>query len=339
MHRVTTVADAAGVVTWPDTQRLTHSRRWLCAEHGRAGSVASIVATPDDVAPRVLLPCVRLDPNHQHADYDPFAPRWDDPIATPSKLSRLSPSLGGVLAVAAVPHSNDGPVIASREASSEDVEWAVDGFESWAQSADCDGSAFLGLAEDSPMVARLEARGYARVALDPWAVMERIPDTFDGWLATLSGKSRRAALREIGRYAETMTFHVGSAKELDVHARDLLVDKFGKYGHPRDPSRVESLFERLQSCHEDGLRVLTARDSGGRRAAFTVLVGDEKELHVRVSATIGLPGLHFVAVYYEVVRLATSLRVRTVHYGTGSYEGKMQRGCQLQRRIALVRAL
>ncbi len=336
----TIVGDPSEIERWPGrSTHLTHERRWLLAEHGRSGATNAVIAVPTGDSPSLVLPCTKFDWGHRHNDYDPIAVvRPGSPLPSLSH-ARISPASGAHLAVAALPHSNEGPFITSARAGPNDFVAAIEKFEEWALELNCTAATFLGMREGARIAKRLTESGYVPVELEPWSVMEDLPGSFDEWLQSLSRQARNNVRRELRETRDDLVIQVKGVEGLGPEARDLLVEKYVRYGHPRQHERVSGLFDRLRAWHGDQVRVITAMDDTQRLVGFAAVILGARDAAVRCDANLGVPFLHFVLTYYEVVRLCCSLGLTRIHYGTASYEAKSYRGCTFHPRFAYVRDL
>jgi hypothetical protein len=334
------LASAVDVGSWPVVGWVTHTRAWVAAEHGRSGRCSGVISVSRVPDAQVIAPCASFDEEHQHADYDPgllWSPR-EKHEKLPEWVASISPAKGGSVAAAAVPHSGDGPLIAGPGAGMDEVHLAVDSLESWAQSQECAGAAFLAVPTGGELAGLLGERGYREIRSEPWALMDDVPTTYDQWLQGLSRGRRRTAKAERRQAGEAVWFRITEGDGLDDESGRILADHYAKFGHRRDLGRVMDLFSRLRASHGSGLRVILAESRPSReRVGFAVMVMGRGNAHHRLVAAVDLPGLHFSLLFYEPISLACRTGIARIDYGTTSYEGKLLRGCSLRELSTLAR--
>ncbi|WNV84943.1 GNAT family N-acetyltransferase [Umezawaea sp. Da 62-37] len=207
-----------------------------------------------------------------------------------------------------------------------------------AAELDCRSMALLYVGEpDAEAVDTAAAgAGYTAALLGADGVYELAADSWDEYIAGISGRRRSRLRKELRDYAaagfRTVVREGPDAIDDDVVA--LQVAHRAKYGLPGGDDRVRRDFAAIREEIGDSC-LLLGSERDGELQGFVLLLRTREALFAR---TVGfMPeahGCYLALTYHETARWAVEHGIRRVHYGLAAYEAKFARGCELQPRWA-----
>ena len=194
--------------------------------------------------------------------------------------------------------------------------------------------AFLYVDErDEPLRGLLERRGYRRHESARYCWLSLPGGGFDGYANMLSGHRRRRVLAERRRIAAA-----GVEVRIEPYTpsmigrmADLETMLFAKYGMREwKAERSVEFLHRVHEVYGDRAVVSVARAAGEIRGFGLLLrFGDQWFAHrtgFDYEFQRTLP-LYYETLYYRPAEVADDHGVRAIHYGIGSTEAKVLRGC------------
>jgi uncharacterized protein len=242
----------------------------------------------------------------------------------------------------------------SAEASRDDVHTLVELAEQVAETRGARSVCFLYTDErDEPLRAVLDARGYACHESARYCWLS-VPDGgFDGYLAGLSAHRRRRVRAERRRLRDAgieMRLEPLEPAIVDRLA-DLETQLFAKYGMTAWQPRLSAeLLHQVRTVLGERAVVSVAR-AGGKIRGFGLLLrfGDQWFVHrtgfdyefqaeYQPESRSGLP-LYNEVNYHYPLEYTERFGIRDIHYGIGSTEAKLLRGCQSTRQFSYLRPL
>lgn len=193
--------------------------------------------------------------------------------------------------------------------------------------------AFLYVDEREAVLRRvLTRRGYTCFpsATDTWLPVP--DDGFDGYLAARSGHRRQRILAERRRIAAG-----GAHVQMEPLSSDLIpalarmdTALLVKYGAAATASQSAAVLERVLAEFGDDALACTARIHGTLCGFALVLRRGDHWYAYRSGFDYSLKGdlpLYFEVVFYHPIEAARAAGAQIIHYGTGSTEAKLSRGC------------
>jgi predicted N-acyltransferase len=121
--------------------------------------------------------------------------------------------------------------------------------------------------------------------------------------------------------------------EVGPEAAPLAVNVQHKYGHQSSPVRQVRFFGDCAAALGDAALVFGCFD-GSRLIGFSLAFRWQDTLYIRSAGfdydLLPRQGEHFMVMYYEPIRYAIEQGLARVHFGTESFQAKVQRGCSLQ---------
>lgn len=182
--------------------------------------------------------------------------------------------------------------------------------------------------------APFEALGYPAGVIG-WDAWLDVPETgFDGYLTLLSRKGRanvKGDLRHVEKSG--LTFHTGTLSAPFEEMAELLVMHERKYDPGYD--RPSSLFADYvaRASQVPGAYAVVARHEG-RTVGCHILFHYGDVLWARLigvdESTAATRCCYFSLMFYEPLKFAHRLGVRSIHLGIGTSEAKMWRGARLE---------
>ncbi len=206
------------------------------------------------------------------------------------------------------------------------------------------GLAFLYIAagRDPFLEEALSSMGHQSFVLDAQCVLDLEWATFDGYLGARSRKRREAIRREMRRCSERgLTFHVEDAGALTSELASLQVNVQRKHGHEVTVEDVLRRYAEVTRVLGPWMRVGVLRRDD-RPAAFCLYfdVGDTyymRAFGVDDDLVDRTDFAYFNTVYYGPIRQAVAEGKKRIHFGPGSYETKVARGCRVELLLAFFR--
>ena len=224
--------------------------------------------------------------------------------------------------------------VRTAEATDADLADLLDDAERRARSHAARSVAFLYVDErDESLRGLLERRGYRWHESARYCRLSLPGGGFDGYLDTLSAHRRRRVLAERRRIAAAgvdVRIEPFASSMVDRMA-DLETMLFAKYGMREwQAARSAEFLARVREVSGDRAVVSVARAAGEIRG-FGLLLrhGDQWFAHragFDYEFQRRLP-LYYETLYYRPAEVAADHGVRAIHYGIGSTEAKVLRGC------------
>ena len=159
-------------------------------------------------------------------------------------------------------------------------------------------------------------------------------DDFSGYLASLSGRRRKHARREINELrARGIRISAHRLRERHRICGELLANVQRRYGEEVEADEMISFLQRQAEALDDLSVVLIGQDDRGP-LGFSLLYEWDGRLYGRAAGfdyerLEGAP-LYFDLCVYTPIRLAISRRLREVRLGLESYPAKLMRGARLE---------
>lgn len=222
-------------------------------------------------------------------------------------------------------------------ATDADLDRLLDGAEDLAREAGARSVSYLYVDErDQPLRARLAARGYRGHRSGRYAWLPLPPGGLDGYLAGLSAHRARRVLADRRRVAAAgveVRLEPLSAAELPRLA-ELEAELFAKHGSPGwQPAQSEEIMRSIHRVLGDAV-VLSVARADGRIRGFGLLLrsGPVWTAHragfdYGFQAGHGRLPLYNEVLYHLPIAAAPEHGVTAIHYGIGSTEAKLLRGC------------
>jgi uncharacterized protein len=188
--------------------------------------------------------------------------------------------------------------------------------------------------EADPLDEALRAAGFSAAVLDADGMLSVSWDSFDEYLASRGPRRRASIRREIRAFERSgLTLRGAGPSRLTPRMASWQAALLRKYGHAAEAADIDASFARTRRFLDRSVRVLLA-ESEGREVGFVLFYEGDREYFPRLGAVDpALPHdvyCHFNLFYYGLIRLAIEERISTIHYGPGSYEAKLARGCMLR---------
>ncbi|WP_200263056.1 GNAT family N-acetyltransferase [Streptomyces sp. HSG2] len=257
------------------------------------------------------------------------------------EVGRLVPSmmLGGR-------HLGRTRLLLAEGAPAEAAEAALAGAEEAARAAGC-VSLCLPYADDSDGTVRsvLDGSGYAHCVSGEFASLTLHGSGFADYAMSLPARRSRRVRAERRRVeASDVRIDLGPLRLEDVpRLAALETELFAKYGMSGwDPRRSEAV---LEAAHRWlGERALVARAVlEGEIVGFGLVLAHGEDWFAHRAgfdyAAQGKLPLYYELLYYTLADHAPEHGVRRVHYGIGSVDAKVSRGCRLSRQYLYVKEL
>lgn len=166
---------------------------------------------------------------------------------------------------------------------------------------------------------------------------------FDAYRARFGRETRRRIRRDLRAMdAAGVTYRLrGLSEGLIDEIAPLELNLYAKYGTPADADAFRRVLHSIARHTGDTVRVLTA-ELDGQLAGFVLFFTHRGEMYARQTgydyAVKGDVPLYFGLLYYELLQLAVAEGVTAIHYGTGSGDVKLSRGCVGRVQLAYVKA-
>jgi predicted N-acyltransferase len=178
----------------------------------------------------------------------------------------------------------------------------------------------------------LKARGYHAAVTAADAVMNVSHSTLDQFFASFRSQRRKSMRKERRQFLDAGVRVVAGAgpEWLTDDLAPLQFAHYQRYGHTVDMAAVLDRFTRVRTI--PGLRVLRASLDGcniGFIAFFVSGVDSSRIVGRLFGFADNRVAAYFNLTYYELLNYAMGEGIATIHYGSGSYEAKMARGCRL----------
>ncbi|MBV1850726.1 GNAT family N-acetyltransferase [Catellatospora tritici] len=188
---------------------------------------------------------------------------------------------------------------------------------------------------DHGLESALAARGWRSCVVGRYHRLAVPADGFSGWLAGLTSKRRNSVAAERRRVAAAgvriARTTVAGLPDLVAAAR-LEAGLLGRYGIEWPVERAASILSLVGGQFGDDAIVLAAY-AGDALVGFTLVLAYGDQWYARQAGfdysfqrTHRAP-LYFELCYYRMLELAADAGIRTIHYGLGSEDAKMWRGC------------
>ncbi|MEW2257919.1 GNAT family N-acetyltransferase [Streptomyces sp. NPDC047869] len=235
-------------------------------------------------------------------------------------------------------HIGNTRILCGPSATEHDLAALVEAAESQAYGTGAAGPCFLYLGEaadpDRRLGALLAARGYESFVSGHYSVLRVPKDGYEGYLATLPRKRRVsvAAERRRVRAADVRTVLEPLADADLVRFAALEAELLEKYGIDWAPDQSMPVLRQARDVFGDDAFAAVARADGDIRG-FALILRHGDHWYARQTGydyayqrRTGLP-LYFELLYYRLVEEATAAGVSVIHYGLGSTDTKLSRGC------------
>lgn len=200
--------------------------------------------------------------------------------------------------------------------------------------------------DDEALRAALSGAGYTDLPFETaysLAVPSAAEGGFDAYRARFGRETRRRIRRDL-RALDTagVTYRLeGLTGDLIDRIAPLELNLYAKYGTPADADAFRRVLHSIATHTGDTVRVLTA-ELDGKLAGFVLFFTHRGEMYARQTGydyTVkGEVPLYFGLLYYELLQLAVAEGVTAIHYGTGSGNVKLSRGCVGRAQLAYVKA-
>lgn len=204
----------------------------------------------------------------------------------------------------------------------------------WAADKGLAALSFLYLTSAAqPLLRALASAGAAVVPLASSCVLDITWADFDGYLAAHSYKRRTAIRREQRHLAEQQVMVAEedlaqAASEL-ADLRCALVAKYG--GTPR-PEKERRMIAEIRERFAPEETLLVSARSQGRLVNFMLFVRESADWSAVLTGTDYVGGLsrfsYFSTGFYHPAARAPMAGIRRIHYGFGSWDAKVRRGCR-----------
>ncbi|MDQ1047718.1 GNAT family N-acetyltransferase [Streptomyces sp. V4I2] len=255
---------------------------------------------------------------------------WTPDLMPALALGGRNPSHGKAAAVD--PHALRGLLTTAEEQARDDGMRSV---------------CFLYVDEDDEVLrTALTGAGYTDLAFETTYSLD-VPSAsdggFDAYRARFGRETRRRIRRDLRRLEEAGVSYALSPLTDDLIDRiaPLELNLYAKYGTPADADAFRRVLTSVATNTGDTARVLTA-ELDGRLAGFVLFFTHRGEMYARQTGydyeAKGDTPLYFGLLYYELLRLAVTEDVTAIHYGTGSGDVKLSRGCTGRAQLAYVKA-
>jgi predicted N-acyltransferase len=201
-------------------------------------------------------------------------------------------------------------------------------------------------ASDRMLNEALQALGWLNVPASDYYQMDVAWADFDGYLASFDRHRRHAIRREISRVdsAGVQLAHEPMDYQLIPLLGKLSENLRRKYGSPRPAADIALSLQEFAEIAGDKVSLLTARHDG-RVVGYVQIIQWRDDLVFR---DLGfdyefverheLP-LYFALGFYKAAQIAPTSNARCIHYGMGSGEAKVRRGCTAVQQTMYIRAL
>lgn len=320
---------------------LSPSSAFIVVERDGDGPVAGLVAypAPQDAFLFQNPPKLALGEG-ANGQLEPFQSAQEQ-----ARTTRLVGRLSGVLtdayptAVCVVPYAFTVSLCQRRD-DREAVELLLDGFEEVAAGWGARGRAVLYVPSTGHQSLNrcLRDRGFVSGVVGARCVMPVEWTSFDTYLASFSSQRRKAIKGELQAFERSGL----SATVVNGSSLSSVADRLAylsarvqeKYGHGFDVER-EKLTLRIIETHFSHLTKVILVHEGDEILAFHLFYDWDNKFYAGLAgqeyARVGNQSFaHFLAVYYEPVRLAMARGVELIDYGVEGYATKISRGCNLQ---------
>jgi len=200
--------------------------------------------------------------------------------------------------------------------------------------------------DDGALREALSAAGYTDLPFETaysLAVPSAAEGGFDAYRARFGRETRRRIRRDLRALdAAGVTYRLeGLTGDLIDRIAPLELNLYAKYGTPADADAFRRVLHSIATHTGDTVRVLTA-ELDGKLAGFVLFFTHRGEMYARQTGydyTVkGEVPLYFGLLYYELLQLAVAEGVTAIHYGTGSGNVKLSRGCVGRAQLAYVKA-
>lgn len=237
-------------------------------------------------------------------------------------------------------------IVGTAEATGADLVDLLDEAERIARAHAARSVGFLYVDErDESLRGLLERRGYRRHESARYCWLSLRGGGFDGYVNTLSAHRRRRVLAERRRVvAAGVDVQVEPfTSSMIARLAGLETMLFTKYGMREwKPERSAELLGRVHEVFGDRAVVSVARAAGEIRGFGLLLrFGDQWFAHrtgFDYEFQRKLP-LYYEVLYYRPAEVAEDHGVRAIHYGIGSTEAKVLRGCASVAQYSYLRTL
>jgi len=188
----------------------------------------------------------------------------------------------------------------------------------------------------------LAARGYACFRSGRYCWLPLPAGGFDGYLAGFSPRHRRSILgerRRLGAAGVEVAIEPLSAGVITRMA-ELEAELLVKYGLAWTPEQSAAIFTRVLAEVGPAAQVSLARRDGAVLGFALLLRHRDSWFAHRAGFDYAAQGrlpVYFETLFYRPIEVAAGLGITAVHYGTGTSQAKLARGCVEAEQFAYLR--
>ena len=243
---------------------------------------------------------------------------------------RLMPTL-----LAGGRHVGGTRALSSAAATATDLEDLVDEAETLARRSHAATVCFLYLdAQDQQLAQILHKRGYQNYVSGQYSRLPVPADGYHGYLASLPSKRRISVAAERGKIQRAgVRVSLESLKATDLaRLAELESELLAKYDIDLRPQQLLPILRQVRDCFGEEAFAVIARAEEDIRGFALILrhkddwIARQTGYDYAYQRRTKTP-LYFELLYYRLVEEASAAGVRTIHYGLGSAETKLSRGC------------